>query len=176
MKFTLTQIKKNTNDHPFTFDGKVDVSELENMNNDIRRIEPVQVQGQCDMRGNELIFSFSIEGEMTLPCARTLVDVPYPFNIQATEIFSTSEMYKEDDEIHPVHGEVLDLAPYIKENILLEVPFRIFSDDPEAAEKGVPSSGKDWEVITQEKQEEKPIDPRLQKLSSLLKDDSEKSE
>lgn len=176
MKFTLTQIKKNTNHHPFTFDEEVDVSELENMNNDIRRIKPVHVQGQCDIQGNEFIFSFSIKGEMILPCARTLVDVPYPFDIHATEIFSISEMYKEDDEIHPVHGEVLDLKPYIEENILLEVPFRVFSDDPDASEKGVPTAGKDWEVVTLEKQEEKPIDPRLEKLSSLLKDDSKKSE
>ncbi|MDY0405976.1 YceD family protein [Virgibacillus sp. 179-BFC.A HS] len=174
MKFTLTQIKKSAHQQPFSFEGDVDVSELEKMNNDIRKIGHVHVKGECNLQGNEFIFSFTIHGKMILPCARTLVDVPYPFDIHATEIFSTSEAYKEDDEIHPIHGEVLDLTPYIKENILLEVPFRVFSDDPEAMKKGVPSEGRDWEVITEET-DKKTIDPRLQKLASLLKDDNNKS-
>ncbi|WP_047984569.1 YceD family protein [Ornithinibacillus californiensis] len=169
MKFTLAQLKKDAFNKPFHFSGKVDVSELETMNNDIRKINPVDVQGLCTMQGEQFFFKFKITGEMTLPCARTLVDVPYSFHIEAEEIFSSSPYYGGDDdaEIHPIHGEVLDLMPYIKENILLEVPFRVFSD--EADSMNVIQKGNDWEVLS-EKPKEMKIDPRFQKLESLFKD------
>ncbi|WP_188454499.1 YceD family protein [Virgibacillus oceani] len=171
MKFSVAQIKRTTHNEPFTFDGKVDVSELETMNNDIRNIEPVHVSGQCHVQGEQLFFSFTIKGKMILPCARTLVDVPYSFKIRADEVFSLSTYYGEEEmenEIHPIDGEMLDLTPYIKENILLEVPFRVFSDDANAKENA-PMNGDGWDFISNEKTEQK-IDPRLKKLESLLKD------
>ncbi|WP_369813162.1 hypothetical protein [Virgibacillus halodenitrificans] len=42
MKFAIAQIRKNAYNDPFQFDEKVDVSELETMNNDIRHIDPVR--------------------------------------------------------------------------------------------------------------------------------------
>ncbi|RKQ37384.1 YceD family protein [Oceanobacillus halophilus] len=167
MKFTLGQIRKHANNEPFTFDDNVDVSELESMNNDIREINPVRVHGHCTQRGEQFFFSFTIEGEMILPDARTLVDVPYPFKIKANEVFSISSYIsaeEEEQEIHPIDGDVIDLTPYIKENILLEKPFRVISDkDAEDA----PFSGDGWEFLSEE-QEKSKIDPRFQKLQSLL--------
>ncbi|MEN2766554.1 YceD family protein [Ornithinibacillus xuwenensis] len=170
MKFTLAQLKKNAFNKPYQFSAEVDVTELETMNNDIRKIGPVQVQGVCTMQGDQYFFKFTITGQMTLPCARTLVDVIYPFEIKAEEIFSSSSYYDEEDdtEIHPIDGEVLDLMPYIKENILLEVPFRVFSDDADP-EKDTLHKGNGWEVLS-EKPEEAKIDPRFKKLESLFKD------
>ncbi|MGJ9460586.1 YceD family protein [Oceanobacillus sp. CF4.6] len=174
MKLTLSQIRKNAVKKPFEFDEMVDVSELETMNNDIREIKPVRVHGKADIQGDQFFFSFTIEGEMILPCARTLVDVPYPFTIQANEVFSTSSYYGSDEvehEIHPIDGEVLDLTPYIEENIILEIPFRVFTkeDNPEG---GAPSQGNGWELVSEVK-EEKTIDPRLKKLESLLENKKE---
>ncbi|MFD2043998.1 YceD family protein [Ornithinibacillus salinisoli] len=170
MKFTVAQMKKLGFNEPFTFDEKVDVSELETMNNDIRRIDPVHVHGDCTVQGDQFIFSFTIRGEMILPCARTLVDVEYPLDIKAREIFTTSSYLVDDNdiEIHLIDGEVLDLTPYIKENILLEVPFRVFSDEADDQQSFQPK-GNDWEV-TSEDAKEKKIDPRLKKLESLFKD------
>ncbi|WP_077325980.1 YceD family protein [Virgibacillus siamensis] len=169
MKFTVGQIKKNAYNEPFEFDEWVDVSELEKMNNDIRKIDPVNVYGTVFDEGDEIIFSCSIDGKMILPCARTLVDVPYPFEIKATEVFSES-IYNNDeeleDEIHPIDGEVLDLTPLIKENILLEVPYRVFSKDENATSQA-PTEGEGWELISEDANEKK-IDPRFKKLESLL--------
>ncbi|MDY0408091.1 YceD family protein [Paracerasibacillus soli] len=154
MKFTLGQIKKSAHSKPFEFAGDVDVSELEKMNNDIRKIGFVHVKGSCILNGEQITMDFAIAGTMILPCARTLVDVEYPFTIQAKEYFTTSPYYGEDEEeqeIHPVHGEVLDLTPYIKENILLEVPFRVFSENTDASE--VPHSGQGWRVGPKEEKE-----------------------
>ncbi|TXL67586.1 hypothetical protein FHP05_00790 [Cerasibacillus terrae] len=175
MKFTLGQIKKNTiNNTSFYFKEEVDVSDLKQLNDEIRKINSVDVAGNYVMQGEEIIFTFTITGEMILPCARTLVDVKYSFEIDALEIFSISPYYgkeEEEEEIHRIDGEVLDLTPYIKENILLDMPFRVFSQD-EKAQNNVPQEGRGWEVVSEEnKSEREPsIDPRMKKLQSLLKD------
>jgi uncharacterized protein len=110
---------------------------------------------------------------MILPCARTLADVPYEFHIDATELFTLSPYASADDEseIHPVDGELLDLKPYIEENILLDVPFRVFSDDEEVLDNAV-KQGEGWQVASEDAQQDK-IDPRLEKLQALLKKDDE---
>lgn len=170
MKFSLQKLK-NVGSEPLYFEEYVDISELEEMKNDIREIEPVHVKGHTTMQGEEITFQFTIDGKMILPCARTLADVRYPFQVDALEVFSTSLYYnvEDDSEIHPVNGEVLDLTPYIEENVLLEVPFRVFSDDKEVQENAL-TEGEGWELKTEGATEEK-IDPRLEKLQSLLEDD-----
>ncbi|MRH42151.1 hypothetical protein GH741_05605 [Aquibacillus halophilus] len=172
MKIPVQKLKFNGAE-PLHFEEDVDVSDIVEMNNDIRQIDPVQVKGNATMQGNEITFHFSIDGTMILPCARTLVDVKYPFQVDVIEVFSTSPYYKEEDEseIHPVSGEMLDLTPYIKENVLLEVPFRVFSDDKEVQENAL-TEGEGWELLSEKPTEQK-VDPRLQKLQSLLDDNNE---
>ncbi|WP_405102412.1 YceD family protein [Oceanobacillus sp. FSL H7-0719] len=177
MKFTVAQIHKSSINEPMEFEGIVDVSELETMNNDIRRIDPAQVHVTFIVEGEEIIASMKIKGEMILPCARTLVDVPYPYQIEESEVFTTSPYYTnedEDNEIHSIKGEVLDLKPYIMENILLAVPFRVFTDEvnPEGA---APTAGEGWQFV-QEEIKEKTIDPRLKKLESLLENRKKENE
>lgn len=171
MQIAIGKIKRSTYNEPFHFEDNVDVSELETLNNDIRTIEPVHVKGDCYIQGDNIISSFTIKGEMILPCARTLVDVPFPFNIHAEEVFTLSAYYGDEEaenEIHPITGETLDLTPYIKENILLEVPFRVFSDDKEATENA-PFKGNGWEFVSPEEKKQT-VDPRFKKLENLFND------
>ena len=172
MKFSLQKLKA-VGSEPLQFDGQVDIDEIEELNNDVRRIEPVHVKGHASMQGNEVIFQFVVKGTMILPCARTLADVEYPFHVDAVEVFSTSPYYQEEDEseVHPVHGEILDLTPYIKENVLLEVPFRVFSEDQEVQQNAL-TEGEGWELVSEEKKDDK-IDPRLEKLQSLFEGKNE---
>jgi len=170
MKFSVMEMQQKASSEPFIFDEKVDVSELaSSYNNDIKEIDPVRVKGMATIDGNEFIFSFSIEGQMILPCARTLVDVPYELKVHATEIFTTSDFITkedEEDEVHVIDGEMIDLTPYILEHIVLATPFRVFSDQ-EALD-----TGDGWSFrLEDEHQEEEAnkIDPRLAKLGKLLK-------
>lgn len=174
----LSQIKKSTVNGPFIFDKVVDLSEVESMDNDIRKLKPVRVQGECAIDGDEIIFTLNITGEMILPCARTLADVTYPFDINEVEVFSSSTYYGKEEienEIYPVEGELLDLTPCLLENVLLAIPFRVFSEDEEVLKNAL-YEGDGWELSFEEDEEEEQaqtIDPRLQKLQSLL-DKSEK--
>src|SRR5699024_4091605 len=115
----------------------------------------------------EIIFNLSIKGEIILPCARTLVDVSHKLDINATEVFSTDSTILADneEEIHQVDCEIIDLAPYIKENIILKISFRVFSEEE------VIDEGKDWSYFTEDEKIESDavkIDPRLEKLQLLL--------
>ncbi|CQR47805.1 hypothetical protein BN1058_02135 [Paraliobacillus sp. PM-2] len=165
MKISIQKIVRSDD---YSFDEMVDVSEIEDWNNDIRQVNPVQVKGYADAHGNQITCHMKITGTMVLPCARTLIDVQYPFEVDTVEIFSTDPYYVAEDEseIHPVDGEMLDLDPYIKENILLEIPFRVFASEEEIEKYGL-TSGEGWEVISEEKEEET-IDPRMKKLQFLL--------
>src|SRR5690625_150021 len=127
MKFSINEIRLKAVDGPFTFNETVDVSDIIELNNDIRQISPVHVEGICSIDKDELIFTFTVSGEMILPCARTLVDVTYPFTFNMTEVFSTAHHIEEADveaDVHQVTEDMLDLGYYIKENIVLETPYR----------------------------------------------------
>jgi uncharacterized protein len=167
MEFSLQKIKSQA---PYQFEGEVDVSELEELNNDIRRIPPVTIKGEATIRGDHITFHFDITGTMILPCARTLVDVEYQFTINCIEVFSTSQYHIEGaDEIHEINGEVLDLTPYIKENILLEVPLQVFASNDEETSNN-PDEGQGWQFVDEKKQKEQKVDPRLEKLSQFFDD------
>ncbi|MFC0524028.1 DUF177 domain-containing protein [Pontibacillus salicampi] len=172
MKFTLQRLKAASDAEPLQFDEQnVDISELEQMNNDIRNILPVHVKGYAVGRGDEITITFTVTGTMTLPCARTLVDVEYPFSFEAAEVFSLSPYHQEgEEEIHEIPGEILDLTPYIKENVILEVPLQVFSEDENALDQA-PAEGQGWQLVTEEKQDEK-IDPRLAKLQQYFKEEN----
>lgn len=178
MKFLLNEIKKNAQNKPFTFDREMDASELARANsNDIRDISTVRVQGNCVLDGDQFIFTLHISGEMILPCARTLEDVNYPFDVKEVEVFSESPYYgeeEEEEEIHQVEGEVIDLAPLIYENIILATPYRVYSD--EDVLKNALTKGDGWELSLENESEEQreddqKIDPRLKKLKKLLDND-----
>lgn len=146
----------------------VDLHELVQVHQDLRAITPVHVVGRADIGSARVVFHLSLSGEMTLPCARTLVDVKYPFHIQTSETFLLNDYDQETDEsTHAVHGDVIDLRPIVRELVLLEIPQQVFSDEVEPARNGAPQEGKGWKIVTEEERKNK-VDPRMAKLAQLL--------
>ncbi len=174
MKFSIQQIKNEAFEGPVTFEEKLDVSELLSLpNNEIIDIGEVFVYGMYVLENHEIIFSFTIEGEMILPCARTLVEVNYPFRFRGTEIFTTkASVAAKEEEIHHVTEEVIDLRPYILETILLQKPYRVFAENAEVQD------GEGWSFYTEDRFEEEKkqkVDPRLAKLQKLLDEKKDES-
>lgn len=166
MKFTRSEIHKEAHTTPMEFSKKIDMSDLKELDNDLIDISLVDIEGTVTFSKNErYIFDYTLSGEMILPCARTLTEVKYPFQTKAREIFSP-HAEAGSEEIKPMDGEVLDLTPYIKENILLEIPYRVFASKETQAK--APKSGKGWSLVSEEEQKDK-IDPRLKKLESFFK-------
>ncbi|HLQ73970.1 MAG TPA: YceD family protein [Bacillota bacterium] len=173
MKFLLNEIKKYAHNKPYEFSRTLDISEIKERNSEVQSIELVDVDGNCIIDGDEFIFSFTVTGQMVLPCARTLEDVIYPFETKEIEVFTgaghlTDEQIEE--EVHMIQGDVIDLRPCVVESVLLAIPFRVYSD--EDVLKNALVEGDGWELTTDDEQDEasneETIDPRLKKLEQLL--------
>ncbi|WP_240375149.1 YceD family protein [Bacillus piscicola] len=175
MKWSINQLltKKHAG---LTVDQSVDVSELKERDREIRDITPVHVTGEASFSGDTVSFHLRITGSMILPCSRTLVDVTFPFDIEMTEHFRLDGMPVDEEEIytHEPEDGYVDLLPYVKENILLELPIQIFADNVDEKEAVAPQEGNDWEVITSEnsgehrQDEKRDIDPRMADLAKFF--------
>ncbi|PKR78522.1 hypothetical protein CEY16_01840 [Halalkalibacillus sediminis] len=183
MKLSLQKIQAQA---PYSFSESVDVSDLESMDNDIREISEVEINGEATAESKLIAVRFQVTGQMILPCARTLKDVEYPFDFEAVEQFTTvSYEASEENEIHFIDREVLDLTPFIKENILLEVPIRVFSEDSSVDQ--ITADGNGWslleedehqeaqteETVDEEQSSEQKVDPRLSSLKEYFKDNND---
>ena len=96
---------------------------------------------------------------MVLPCSISLKPVNYDFNVKIEG--NLTEMLAEFTENLKNNQKTIDIFPIIWENILMEIPIRIVSDDI----SDVKTKGEGWELITDE---ESPVNPNLAKLKDLL--------
>ena len=125
---------------------------------DIRRISPVKVSGFI-YNNESLELDIDISGTMILPCARTLKDVEYTFNININENIDENE-----DKILEINQNTLDIFQIVWQNILVDIPLRVLSKDA----KEEITEGDGWKLITED--EGKDIDPRLKDLSKYIKE------
>ena len=96
---------------------------------------------------------------MIIPCALTLKPVEYPFSIKIEG--DLEEIAEENPEKYINSKNSLDILPIIWENILMEIPMRVVSEDAE----DITLSGDGWKFITGE---EKTENSELSKLKELL--------
>lgn len=170
MKWSIQQLQSFRNDGVL-LDESVDASEVKTFDREIREITPVHVKGSGTVSRDLATFHLQISGMMILPCARTLNDVEFPFHIDAVEAFQLSERATfDDEEVHELTSNTVDLLPFIRERILLEKPFRVFSENKDGP---APESGEGWELQAENAEENQPkkVDPRLAKLEKMFKND-----
>ncbi|RHS93283.1 YceD family protein [Erysipelatoclostridium sp. AM42-17] len=166
LKYNLQWIIK----HKGTFDFDEELtfpSEMFEKYNQINGLKDVNVSGtgNLDTRDKRLYVDLNIKGTMILPCALTLEDIDYPFDISSTEIFSFEKPDPMED-VHEVKKDMVDLTPVVFENIMLEVPMRVVKEDANIQE-----SGKGWKILdgNSSDKDEEYIDPRLAKLKEYFK-------
>ncbi|WP_420842590.1 YceD family protein [Fervidibacillus halotolerans] len=170
MKWSIVQLQKFKK-NGIQFDKTVPFDHLKERDHQIRSISPIRIVGNVDLDSKKVTFHLHITGEMVLPSSRTLRDVHFPIDIRTTEIFvqdSTGEDWEEQENIHPIQGEMIDLTPIIEELILIEIPIQVYNekDDqiPTEQKKGV-----DWEFIQDpDRLNEKRVDPRLADLANFF--------
>ena len=132
---------------------------------DLLKLDDVKVEGEIikNSLGNvELIVD--VEGIMVLPCAITLKPVNYPFLITISG--EIEELMENMEENERNFQNTIDILPIIWENILMEIPMRVVSD--EAKDKDMNMSGDGWKFVTEDEEKSSP----LSGLMDLL-DDSE---
>ena len=146
--------------YSISIDDIITIPEELLINTDIRRISEVKVVGSISDNEEELELNINISGNMILPCARTLKDVDYPFNIEINEIIDENN----DNSLEIIQNR-LDIFPIIWQNILVDVPLRVLH--PDAKEESLEGDG--WRLITEDDMKEE-INPKLAKLSEFIKE------
>ncbi len=171
MKWTITQLQKYR-DKGLVLDETVDISDVQEIDKQIRKLSPIHVGGRADISAAKVTFHIHMTGEMVLPCSRTLVDVPVPIDVKTIETFllkADYDYHDGEDDTTIVKGDVIDIMPIIRENLLLAIPMQVFCEDA-SPEGAAPTSGKDWSVVTEEEQSNR-IDPRLADLAKFFDND-----
>lgn len=125
---------------------------------DLLKLDDVQINGEMfkNSLGN-IELNADVEGVMVLPCAITLKPVDYPFSINISG--ELVELFEEFDENQINFQNTIDILPIIWENILMEIPMRVVSD--EAKNTDINMSGDGWKFVTEE-------DEKLSPLSELM--------
>jgi len=132
---------------------------------DLLKLDDIKVEGELfkNSLGN-IELNVDVEGVMVLPCALTLKPVDYPFAITISgEIDELMENFEENQRNFQ---NTIDILPIIWENILMEIPMRVVSE--EAKNQDINMSGDGWKFVTEEEDEQSP----LSELMDML-DDSE---
>ena len=128
---------------------------------DIKDISKVDIKGNITENGESYDLNLNIKCNLTLTCSVSLKDVNYPIDIDINEIISQTGENLEN--FCKIINNSIDLVPIIWQNILVEVPIRVVS--PDIKEENIYGDG--WKFITKE-EENKEIDPRLEKLKDFL--------
>ena len=105
----------------------------------------------------DVILNINVSGIMLIPCAITLKPTEYPYNIEING--SLAEKMGKNSSFFT---NTLDIFPIIWENILMEIPMRVVSEEA----KNVKMSGDGWKLITDEEVTSSP----LAELEDLIKD------
>ena len=162
MQFDLIRLNNN-------IDKFIEVNETYSFNEeqlsgtDLLKLDDVKIEGEIfkNSLGN-IELNLNVEGEMVLPCAITLKPVKYPFNIEISgEIEELMENFEENERNFQ---NSIDILPIIWENILMEIPMRVVSE--EAKDKDMNMSGDGWKFVTDEEEKSSP----LSGLMDLLND------
>lgn len=118
------------------------------------------------MKNHQLYVDFQVKGQMILPCAVSLEDVDYPFDIKSATVFA---FYKplDDEDVIEVKRDTVDLTPVVFQEIMMDVPMRVVKDGAT-----LKTEGNGWKVLNEkdEGKDEDYIDPRLAKLKDYFKD------
>lgn len=135
-------------------------SKEELKNSGILELNNIKINGEITKNSlDDYNINIIVEGIMVLPCSVTLKPVNYAFNINIEG--NLIEMLSEFNENYENNQKTIDIFPIIWENILMEIPIRIVSDDI----SDVKTRGEGWELITEDKN---PVNPNLAKLKDLL--------
>lgn len=159
MNIDITKLRSGMEKN-ITINETYSFSKEELENSGILELNNVKINGEITKNSiDDYNINIIVEGIMVLPCSVTLKPVNYGFNINIDG--NLTEMLSEFNENYENNQKTIDIFPIIWENILMEIPIRIVSDDL----SDVKTQGEGWELITEDKN---PVNPNLAKLKDLL--------
>ena len=148
MIYDITRLN-NSIDKYINVDETDSFSKEELSGTDLLKLDNVKINGQIfrNSLGN-IELNLIVDGIMVLPCAITLKPVDYPFNIEIN-----GEIDELVEEKSKKFQNTIDILPIIWENILLEIPMRVVSEEA----KDVTLKGDGWVFTTEEEEKNNPF-------------------
>lgn len=159
MKIDLSEIKNNE----IVIDNVLTLDKSYYDNTEIRSLSPIKVSGSISYNDDIYTIELTLKGEMILPCAVSLEDVVYPFDIEILE--TIGEGNTENEDYLEIIDNSIDIMPIIWQNIVVEIPMRITCPKCE----NVKMEGEGWRLLSEEEKKME-SDSRLDKLRDLLDD------
>jgi uncharacterized protein len=176
MKWAIPQLLKMSN-QSIEIEEFVNFEDIVQRTSELRDLSDVKISGTAEVEyPKRCHFHIRISGTMTLGCAKTLKDVEYPFEIDTVESF-TLDSHEKTDDFHKPVGQTIDITPIVWQNIIMEIPLRIYHED---AKEATYNQGDGWQVLSEneyvehkakvedEEKEEEPINPKFAKLLELF--------
>ncbi len=160
-----------------TFEYDVDASFFGHFPGSLITDGDLKVVVEVEKKTSALHLQIGIKGQIELPCDRCLASVRVPVESSAKLVIRLSGQPGEDDDDLiwlPMTAYEYNLAPYIYENIHLNIPLRVNCEmgpnkscraDVEALLSKY--NGEAAEEAAEEEQTDGPIDPRWEKLKNL---------
>lgn len=122
MKIDLLPLINNRVDI-IEIDEQIEIPEEYYKDTDIRKLSKIDVKGSIDDLGDNIFnLKIQISGMMVLPCALSLEDVEYPFEIFIDQNVGEGEEFEEN---YKINANILDILPLLWENIVLEKPNKV---------------------------------------------------
>lgn len=141
MIIDLTRLR-NRIDNYLEIDTVCSFSKEDLKNTDIVRLENVLVKGYVRRDSlDQMNIVLNISGTMILKCAITLEEVEYKFS---TDLDDTLDRILEENS--KKLQNTIDILPIIWENILLEVPMKVVSENAKYSK----TEGEGWKLITED--------------------------
>ena len=146
MQFDITRMNNNI-EKTIHIDETYSFTQDELMGTDLLKLENISIMGELfkNSLGN-IELNVDVEGVMVMPCAITLKPVDYPFAITISG--EIDELMVNFEENQRNFKNTIDILPIIWENILMEIPMRVVSED--VKDKDLNLSGDGWKFITEE--------------------------
>ena len=159
MYIDLTRLKNDIDEY-IEIDEEVTIEDSYIETSEIEELKKLKIKGYITKNSiNNYLINVDVTGTMILKCAVTLKPVDYDFNIKIDE--NLDEIYKEISENDIKLENTIDIFPIIWENILMEIPMKVVSEEAENIEL----KGDGWQLITERKAE---INPAFKELNKLL--------
>ncbi len=160
MIIDLTRLKNGIDEY-IEVDELVPFEQEYAQNTELIDLKNTMVKGTLYKDSTEqIILNIVLKGVMVLPCSITLKPVDYSFECSIHG--SMEELYQEIDKNDKKYENSIDILPILWENILMEMPMKVVSDDLSDAK----TEGEGWKLITEK--EDTYINPELEKLKDLL--------
>lgn len=179
MKWSLNELQKYQ-DEPLSLNSTLDLnaSLIERFPDLILAVDPVKVTGYLSYQKGDVMVTATVKTKLTVPSSRSLTPVKFSTQFTFTEFYlanaSHIERYEDDETVIVLdEDQEIDLDEAVAENIVLEIPMRVLSEEEQ---QGAPlPTGSGWEVVSEDdyvanETKHDSVDPRLAKLKKLFPD------